>query len=194
MMDTATGADTGNGCLGPGPDCLGDFGEREAWDARFLNNVKNLFMRLQGPSSTPQPPSSSKGAVGKPRVGWQEIGEKARGDALPQQFWPVEWGRINSGAYYNPFKMAASTPSGRNCQEELAIVQPEHAPVGASSRQVYFSEKSRKEVPEFASTSCIKARKLAQSLLNSNRVCLLLSLLYFYLLFMLLFMKEAAGF
>src|SRR5579871_269968 len=104
MIDTATGTETGNGRLGPGPDGSGDLCERGACCARFLNILRNLFMRLQGPSSTPQPPSGSKRAVGKPRVGWQETCEKARGDALPQLFRPFERGRINSGPIITPTK------------------------------------------------------------------------------------------
>jgi hypothetical protein len=92
-------------------------------------------MRLQGPSSTPQPPSSSKRAVGKPRVGWQETCGKARGDALLQQFRPFEWERVNSGAYYNPFKSAASTlPDAKHFFKAKGIVYPERFSPGCVQR------------------------------------------------------------
>jgi hypothetical protein len=53
-----------NGCLGSGLDGLGDCAERLDVEACFCGDLKNLFMRLEDPSSTRQQPSSPKMADG----------------------------------------------------------------------------------------------------------------------------------
>ncbi len=64
IMAAPNQSGTWNGCLGSGPDDLGDWDERLDVGVCFRSDGKNLFMRLEDPSSTQQQPSSPKMADG----------------------------------------------------------------------------------------------------------------------------------